>query len=84
MHCRQKFLYCQINILCRCLIKRFLFFSIGETEGKLLKEKENVVIQIKGSKTVKYEYNSITHSNTLKYKYTNTNAGTYKISATYN
>ena len=59
-------------------------FNVGETDGRLSKEKDNVVVQTKGSTTVKYEFDSVTNSNTLKYKYTYTSVGTYEISVTYN
>ena len=59
-------------------------FNIGETEGRLLQEKEYIIVQTKGNTTANYIFDSITNSNTIKYKYTYTNVGTYDISVTYN
>ena len=59
-------------------------FIIGKIVVRLFQEKDNFIVQTKRSTTVKYEYDSITISNTIKYKYSYTNVGTYEISVTYN
>ena len=65
-------------------LKDRLGVNVGTVEGKLVSEKDKVVVSTTANeKTNKYDYNSIANDNNIKYTYYYQLIGSYEVSVTY-